>query len=186
MSEQLKPLEDQLLDGDLTPYQVGNQLQLVHGMMDSLKQREKLLKGFMLDHLNDREELKGVFGSVTQKRGGETKWKVTDPLAYGKWLHDNGKDNMVVESYAPVEEACEAGYLQALNVENDGEVPDGVDPPKARVDTVVVKVSKDWREKVDSIDLTGEMKQNLGIEDYKMPEPQKADNGKEQDVWATV
>jgi hypothetical protein len=158
-------VQQQIDDGDITPYEAANQLALITMMVKKLNERASVLKPFITGHLDAKEHLTTqVGGTVTYKRGAAATPKVKDLPAYGAWLFDHGEEELTVHDVVmPVDAALTKGFLEAL-VEKRGEVSEGVEYTKGSDDTVSVSLPKDWVEKFEDPKLMAQSLNLLGIE----------------------
>ncbi|KAB8291886.1 hypothetical protein [Bifidobacterium apri] len=131
----------QIENGDITPYEAASQLAVVTAMLKQLKTSEKALRDYLTGQLGDREHLTTMFGEVTQKRGAQAKWRVTDPVEYAKWLISTGHEDMTVTLPVPVDDACKPDAISAFITANGGEVPprEAADLKGGSADSVTVK-----------------------------------------------
>ena len=163
----------QIENGDITPYEAASQLAVVTAMLKQLKTTEKALRDYLVGQLDDREHLTTKFGEVTQKRGAQAKWRVTDPVEYAKWLIGTGHADMTVNMPVPVEDACKPDAISAFITANGGEVPprEAADLKGGSADSVTVKPKGTLSELAAMIKrVTGDMMLALGM----TPEPEPA------------
>ncbi|RBQ00043.1 hypothetical protein [Bifidobacterium xylocopae] len=159
-----KSIQDQLADGDLTPYEASEQLTMATAMQKVLKERVDALKRYVAGELDPREHLTTSTGVVTAKRGSEPKWRVKDPQAYARWLDAHGEGGSVEETLMPVDVVTRHDAIEHLIRQFEGEVPDGVEMSKGTLDTVAVSKVKAWADIFGDAELVGLARQVLGIE----------------------
>ncbi|MDN6210152.1 hypothetical protein [Bifidobacterium crudilactis] len=153
-----------IADGEITPIEAAQQLALVTSMLRQLKDSESVLRGYLTDHLDPKEHLTTALGVVSYKRGGEAKWRVKDPVAFGQWLARNGEESSVEEVLYPVEFITKPDAIEKLVRDHGGEQPDGVELSGGRADSVATSKVKAWSEVMADLTAQRQAGALLGIE----------------------
>ncbi|MCI1635172.1 hypothetical protein [Bifidobacterium sp.] len=150
--------------GEITPIEAAQQLALVTAMLHQLKDSESALRGYLTDHLDPKEHLTTALGVVSYKRGGEAKWRVKDPVAFGQWLARNGEESSVEEVLYPVEFITKPDAIEKLVRDHLGEQPDGVELSGGRADSVATSKVKAWNEVMNDLTAQRQAGALLGID----------------------
>ncbi|AKV55531.1 hypothetical protein BACT_1099 [Bifidobacterium actinocoloniiforme DSM 22766] len=176
-----KSIQDQIADGDLTPYEAAEQITLATAMQRVLTERVDALKGYMADVMDPREHYTTHTGVVTAKRGAEPKWRVKDPRAYAEWLDEHGETSGVEETLMPVDVVTKHDAIEHLIRQFGGETPDGVELSRGTADTVAVSKVKSWDDIYADQELVGQARQVLGLE-----AGDSEDEDDEEDAWDAI
>ena len=141
----LKSLREQLNDGDVSPDEAASQLAIVTTMQKMLKERESILRGYLVENIDPNNHIDTMVGDVTYKRGADSKWHVKDPVAFAEWLKANGEAGSVETVVFPLEFITKPDAIEKLVRDHGGEQPEGVEYSGGRADSVSVSLPKSWR-----------------------------------------
>ncbi len=181
----MNSIQELIADGDLTPIEAAKQLALVTSMLRQLEDSETALRGYLTDHLDPKEHLTTALGVVSYKRGGEAKWRVKDPVAFGQWLARNGEESSVEEVLYPVEFITKPDAIEKLVRDHGGEQPDGVELSGGRSDSVATSKVKAWGEVMADLTAQRQAGALLGIESGK-EEQEESKEDEEAFSWETI
>jgi hypothetical protein len=161
-------LREQLDSGVMSTQEAATQLALMTVMQKIMKDSEKILRDYLTENIGPKESRETGVGSVSYKRGAESKWGVKDPVAFADWLKANGEESSVETVAYPLEFITKPDAIEKLVRDHGGEQPAGVEYSGGRNDTVAVSLPKNWRTTfMDEHNTVGALKA-LGIEQAPM------------------